>query len=322
MKKFILKIVVFAIPILLLAYGLDVYLSNNLRKSNTFAHLEYPIWNDVLEGNLNADILIHGSSRAWVHFDPKILEDVLQLTAYNLGVDGHTFNMQYLRHKLALKYNDKPQMIIHSVDATTLQKGDFFNSEQILPYMLWEKDFQEFTSEYESYSYFDYNLPLLRYYSQTEAISTAFKMNMSSNNNPQIRVKGYQGQERTWNSDFDKAKKLMKGFEVKIDETLKMKFDRYLKDCKANNIEVVLVYAPLYSEGKAFIKNEEVLINTYQKFAETYGFAFFDFTNDDICNDKAYFYNARHMNKLGAELFTKKLATKIKTEINIDSIKN
>ncbi len=319
MKKFILKIVVFIIPIIVLSYGMDVYLSINLRKSNLFARQEYPIWNAVLEGNLNADILIHGSSRAWVHFDPEILEDTLQLSAYNLGVDGHTFNMQQLRHQLALKYNKKPKMVIYSVDATTLQKGNFFNSEQILPYMLWDKGFKAFTSNYSSYSYLDYNLPLLRYYGKTKAISTAFKMSFKFQNIEEQRVKGYQGQERIWNTDFEKAKKRMKNYEVVIDYDLKQRFDNYLKECKTNNIEVVLVYAPIYIEGQEFIENIDVIKNTYATFAEAYNFKFFDFTNDDICYDKAYFYNARHMNKMGSELFTKKLATKIKSEIDYNT---
>ncbi|WCO02542.1 hypothetical protein [Psychroserpens ponticola] len=315
MKKFILKILTFVVPILVLAYGIDAYLSNNLRKSRVFAHLEYPIWNDILESNLNADILIHGSSRAWVHIAPKILEDTLHLSSYNLGVDGHTFNMQQLRHELALKYNEKPKMIIHSVDATTLQKGNFYNAEQILPFMLWDEDFEKYTSNYTSYSYLDYKLPILRYYGETDAISTAFKMSFKSSTNNEQRIKGYQGQERIWNQDFDNAKKIMKHYEVVIDEDLKQRFNEYLKACKASDIEVVLVYTPVYIEGQEFIKNIDEIKKTYTNFAETYNFKFFDFTNDDICFDKSYFYNARHLNKNGSELFTKKLASKIKTDL-------
>lgn len=313
MKKFILKIVVFAIPIIVLAYCIDVYLSDSLKKSNEFAHLEYPIWNAILEGNLNADIIIHGSSRAWVQFDPKILEDTLQMSAYNLGVDGHTFNMQQLRHQLVLKYNKKPKMIIHSVDATTLQNGSFFNSEQILPYMLWNEDFEVFTSSYTTYSFLDYKLPLLRYYSKTDAILTAFKKSLQGQNTKYQRVRGYKGQERTWNKDFENAKKIMKSYEVVIDKNLKQRFDDYLKECKANSIEVILVYAPVYIEGQEFIENIDVIRDMYATFAETYDFKFLDFTNDDICFDKAYFYNTRHLNKKGSELFTKKLASKVNT---------
>jgi hypothetical protein len=207
-------------------------------------------------------------------------------------------------------------MIIYSVDATTLQKGNFFNSEQILPYMLWDEDFQEYTSQYTSYSSFDYNLPLLRYYGKTQAIYTAFKMSFEDGNNYKQRIKGYKGQEKTWNNDFINAKKTRKSYEIKIDEELMKRFDSYLKGCKANDIEVIMVYAPIYIEGQEFIQNIEAIKTMYATLAEAHNFKFFDFTNDDICYDKAYFYNARHMNKTGSELFTKKLATKIKSEID------
>lgn len=315
MKKFITKIVVFILPICLLAYGIDRYISHNLKTSNVFAHSEYTVWNDILDGKLNAEIYIHGSSRAWVHFDPEILEDSLHMPAYNLGIDGHTFNMQQLRHELALKYNPKPKMVIHSVDATTLQKGNFYNAKQMLPYMLWNDDIQNYTSQYTSYSWFDYKLPLIRYYSETDAITEAIGLSLNSEKHALTRMKGYQGQERTWNQDFDKAKQLMKAYEITIDNNLKQRFDDYLKDCKTNDIEVVMVYAPVYIEGQEFILNEEDVKKIYKAFADRYGFQFFDFTDDNICFDKSYFYNARHMNKTGSELFTKKLASKIKSEL-------
>lgn len=315
MKKFIFKIAVFLAPIILLGYGLDVFLSTNLKKSNSFAFKEYSTWNAILEGKLNADILIYGSSRAWVHFDPKIIEDTLQLSTYNLGVDGNTFNMQYLRHQLALKHNKKPKLIIHSVDATTLQKGYFFNSEQILPYMLWDNDFQKNTIGYRRYSLLDYNLPLLRYYGETAAISSALKLSFSTQDNDKERIKGYQGQDRTWNNDFDNAKKIMTSYEVKIDEDLVKQFDNYINECKNNDIEVVLVYAPVYLDGQVFIQNQDAVIEMYERFAENYNIKFLDFTKDEICHDKDYFYNATHMNVKGSERFSKKLASKIKIEL-------
>ena len=268
MKKFFLKILVFIIPIVLLAYAVDVYLSNQLKKSNTFAFKEYTTWNDVIDGKLNSEVFIYGSSRAWVQFDPFIIEDTLGLSTYNLGIDGHTFNMQYLRHKLALKYNKKPKLIIHSVDANTLQNGNFFNSQQVLPYMLWNSDFFEFTSNYKTYSYLDYKLPLVRFYGKTDAIITALSMNADSEKNKPTRVKGYKGQESTWNDDFDNAKKLMKTFEVKVDDQLYQMFDTYLEKCKANNIQVVFGYSPVYIEGQEFIKNKQEILDVFNKTIE------------------------------------------------------
>lgn len=315
MKKFFTKLVVFALPIILIMYVADVYISVNLKKSNDFAGQEYPTWNAILEGQLDSEILIYGSSRAWVHFDPEIIQDSLKLSAFNLGIDGHNFNMQNLRHKLALKYNEKPKLIIHSVDATTLEKKGFYNSEQILPYMLWEEDFFQSTADYDMYSFLDYNMPLLRYYGKTDAIEKALKMNLQLEKNPQQRVRGYKGQERTWNADFEKAKRKMNAFVVNINQEVLQMFDLYLKECKAQNIEVVLVYAPVHVVGQDFIENEEILDSTYKALTKKYDFLYLDFKNDELCKDKAYFYNSRHLNKHGAELFTAKCVKEIKEQI-------
>ena len=219
--------------------------------------------------------------------------------------------MQYLRHLLALENNSKPKVIIHSVDIGTLQKGRMYNPDQFLPYMLWNKTFYDYMSMYDGYSYFDYKIPLIRYYGKLEAIKTAIKMSSHQSNEVQ-RIKGYLGNDNSWNNDFDNAKKSMKKY-VSLPDSLTLSlFDNYLAECKKNKIDVILVYSPYYIEGQEFIKNQSEIINIYEMLAQKYDFMFLDFTKDEICFDKKYFYNTSHMNKTGAELFTKKLCNQIK----------
>lgn len=313
MKKFILKILVFISPVILSGYFIDFFISQNLRKSNSHAVMEYPTWNAIMDGKLNADILVYGSSRAWVHFDPKIMEDSLNHSVYNLGIEGHTFNMQYFRHLLALKYNPKPKLIIHSVDIGTISKGNLYNEDQFLPYMLWNDAFYMYMSKYEGFSYFDYKIPLLRYVGKLEALKSIIKMIASPKSNLVERVKGYQGKNYPWNNDFDRAKKTMKKYSAVPDSLSLNLFDKYLKECKEQNIKVILVYSPYYIEGQEFIENQKQIITIYKTLAQKYELSFLDFTNDEICFDKKYFYNASHMNITGAELFTKKLCCQLKS---------
>lgn len=312
MRKFLLNILIFIIPILLSGYFIDCFISHHLKKSNSHAQKEYPNWNAIMDGKLDAEIVVYGSSRAWVHFDPTIMEDSLHQSVYNLGMDGHTFNLQYLRHVLALKYNPKPKLIIQSVDIGTLNQGNLYNSDQFLPYMLWNKLFYDYMSKYEGFSYFDYKIPLIRYYGKLDALKITLKMIVSPKSNLIARVKGYEGQNKLWNNDFDKAKKTIKKYKVELDIPTLILFDNYLKECKEQHINVILVYSPYYIEGQKFIENQNQMINIYKALAKKYAFTFLDFTNDDICFDKKYFYNSSHMNIKGAELFTKKLCKQIK----------
>ena len=110
-------------PIFLLGYFFDVSISKNLKNSNRFAEKEYPTWNAIYEGKVNSDLLIFGSSRAWIHIDPTMISDSLGISSYNLGIDGHNFWLQNLRYRELLKYNKMPKFIICSLDYFTLKKN-------------------------------------------------------------------------------------------------------------------------------------------------------------------------------------------------------
>ncbi|GHV09600.1 hypothetical protein FACS1894162_0470 [Bacteroidia bacterium] len=63
-----------------------------------------------------------------------------------------------------------------------------------------------------------------------------------------------------------------------------------------------------------FTKNWDGEMQVYHGFAEKYDIPFLDYTHDPICYDTTYFYNAMHLNKKGAELFSLKLANDIKEQ--------
>jgi len=159
------------------AYFIDVFISRNLKKSNSFAEGEYPVWNDVIDGKVNSDLVIYGSSRAWVHIDPAMISDSFKISAYNLGIDGHSFTLQYLRHSMLLQHNKKPKIILYSLDLFTFRKrDDLYNLEQFLPYMLYNKQIRDATIGFKGFNLWDYEIPLVRYYGLTDALKTARDM--------------------------------------------------------------------------------------------------------------------------------------------------
>lgn len=313
MKKFIKYFLLFISPLVFSSYFIDVFISNNLKESNNFAHKEYSTWNAVFEGKVNSDILIYGNSRAWVHFNSSMLMNSLLVPTYNLGIDGHGFWLQYLRHYMLLKNNKSPKVIIISIDMFSLEKRkDLYNLEQFLPYMLWNRDIKNYTCSYEGFVPLDYEIPLIRYYGKTEAIETAIRFLSGHLSNPTRRIRGYQGQVRTWNKDFDKAKATLNKYVVTIDDATKKLFEKFLSECKTQDIKLIFVNAPEYVEGQKFVENRDEVIKIYKKYSEQYQIPFYDYSNDAICYQKKYFYNSVHMNKTGAELFTSKLIDTLK----------
>jgi hypothetical protein len=307
MKKFIKHFLLFVAPIVILAYFVDVFISNNLKKCNGVAIGEYTTWNDLNEGKINSDIVIYGSSRAWKHLSPKIITQKTNISAYNLGIEGHNFWLQNLRHQLLLKKNKKPKLIIFSVDIFTLQKNkDLYNSEQFLPYMLWNNQIEETTISYNGFNRFDYNIPLIRYYGKYKEVVTAVSVFLKPTNNKIKRVNGYQGQNKKWSDDFSKAKLKMNKYKISLDEKTVVLFEKFLKDMNEEGVKVVFVYTPEFIEGQKFIQGRKELISLYSKFSKQYNIPFYDFSKDAICYRKDFFYNSNHLNKEGAELFTRK----------------
>ena len=301
MKKLLLKFAIFISPILLLAYPLDLFLSKKLRTSGKE---EYSVWSDIYDGKIDAEIAIYGSSRAWVHISPQILEDILNKKAYNFGINGHHFWLQYFRQKEFLKYNEKPKIIIYSLDNHTLRKAkELYNKEQFLPYMLWDHDIRRYTSVYKGFTWTDYYIPFIRYIGNFE--ETWLSSTLLSE-----RIKGYKGQESEWDEKAERIRLNVGWYESTMDPELYQLFDDFLQDCKSQDIQVVFVFTPMH--GPNFVTNKDEIMAAYKQLAEKHGLVFFDYSEDPAFREQQYFYNYLHLNKKGAELLTGKLARELK----------
>lgn len=82
MKKFLYSIISFVLPVWVILTIADYYYSQAATKSNYF-HIE--AWYDLMHGKIDADVVVMGSSRAWVHINPIILDSILGVNTYNLG---------------------------------------------------------------------------------------------------------------------------------------------------------------------------------------------------------------------------------------------
>jgi len=313
MKKFLTKILLFLLPVILIAYPLDILISNNLKKSVEHVDGEYLVWNDIYTSSIDVDIAIYGSSRAWIHISPEILKDSLNLTAYNFGIDGLNFSFQYFRHKQYLKYNKVPKYIIFSADIFTFESEEgFYNHEQALPYMLFNMDYCQNRKTLKVFNTCDFFLPLKRYSGQTWEIARAFVVGLGLESGPPKRNNGYMAIDRVWGDELEVALKTKGEINVKSDSKLISLFDKFLIECSKMGIKVIMIYSPEYIEGRKFVKNRDEIIELYSKVAARHNIVFIDYSADSICYNRDYFYNSTHLNATGSELFSKKLAEDLK----------
>lgn len=311
MKKFILQIVILSIPFVIILSILDYFVTKGLQKTK-FG--DYKEWNDIYSGNLNSDIVINGSSRAWVHISPKIIDSILNVNSYNLGIDGYSFYMQLGKYNEYVQHNIKPKIIIQTLDISTLSKrDDLYNYEQFFPY-IYNSSIKKITKNFIGFSFLDYNMPFYRYRNSSEIVKVGVEEYFSTTNLDNGKYKGYLGMERDWDGSFDEFKKNNPhGVVTKLDSESVELMDTFLSSCKNNNIEVIFVFTPEYIENQRISNNREEIINTYLDFAKKYDLLFFDYSKDTISYQKKYFYNSQHLNKEGAELFTEKMTNDIKS---------
>ncbi|WP_400077989.1 hypothetical protein [Winogradskyella sp. R77965] len=315
MKKFILKVMFFFTSLFFVCVLADFWISNILANSESYAMGDSKIWNDIIESNIDADLLIYGSSRAWVHFDPEFIEGETSLKSYNFGVDGHAFATQNLRHNLFIKYNPKPKVILYSIDVGTFDRSKgLYNDEQFLPFFR-ETYINDFTKNYKNFSLSDYNIPLIRYVGRRKAINTFLK-HIIDWPQQKIRKNGFASKDKTWNTDFDKAKVEKGSYYKSINKELVKRFDDFLIDAKENNIHVILMYAPEHILGQSFVNNRHEVLKVFDSISKKNQIPFFDYTSHSMNSDKDFFYNSSHLNTKGVEVFNTLYIGDLKTYLD------
>ena len=90
-------------------------------------------------------------------------------------------------------------------------------------------------------------------------------------------------------------------------EEVERDFDRFLDHLKEQNVKVVFVCAPIYIGLTDKVDNLPEFYETFQSYSDKYQIPILDYKYYYLSYDTAYFYNATHLNKTGAELFTIKL---------------
>jgi hypothetical protein len=293
-------------------YTLAYVVDTGLRKSR---NAYFASWNDLYNSKINADLLIMGSSRAEFHISPKILDSLLTLNSYNLGLSAWHFDMQYARFKMYLQHNKKPKYIIHNVDLYGFSKrSDVADYPQFLPYIQ-DTILQNVTKKHNGeFDIYQKNVPLLKYKNQHKLVLEGI-FNFAGFSNlydTTLKYKGYRGNDFAWNKDFESFKKRFpKGVKYKFDKEVVRQFDEYLAFCKQENIKMILVYAPEYYEVQPYYKNKAELIKLCLKSVEKYDCKFLDYSKNSLSYNREYFYNSQHLNRRGAELFTLDLGEKI-----------
>lgn len=305
MKKFITNILLFSGILLIMLITLDRVVTYGLRKSHApvFVNLT-----KIYNNEIKADIIINGSSKALVQLSPSIIDSTLNTNSYNLGMNGTMFQLQKLVYKLYRKENNPSKYIIQVVSNGTLkQENNMHMYKRYAPYLN-EDLVKKEAKKLNGFTTADYYLPMSRYSGfAIEIINGIFNMiDITLPTEQSKKVKGYAPNSSSWDNSFEEYKKAnKKGLTINIPNENVIAFDQFIKSCKKDGTELIMIYPPTYYESHSFINNRDSIINIYQTVASQNNIPFFNYSNDSTFHTKEYFYNSQHLNKKGSELFTK-----------------
>ena len=247
--------------------------------------------------------MITGNSRSWVFYDPHILDSVLGMNCYNLGMDAHGITTQVPRYYVYLESHPKPRYIIQNIDFSTLKATNAFLPEQFLPFLQYDSLFKQ-THKEGVFTYKDRYVPFVRYIGYRDVLFEGLGFS-----NDLVRYegisKGYLAIDSHWN-DCDNIDSLI----FNCEEPSKKIFEEYLHRMQKDSVTVILVYGPIYrgNLNKKASPEEERMYAYYDEFARKYRCHVLNYLRHPICADTAYFYNALHVNKSGSQIISQQLA--------------
>lgn len=287
--------------------AMDCYVS---RKCMASTSGDLGIWNYIRFSQDSLALQIHGSSRAWVQFDPDPIEHTSGLKSFNFGIDGHTFHLQKLRYELASARFGRPKVLIHEVSYYTLSKrSDLYGMDQFLVNIR-DKKVWEYVQQYEGYEWYDHYVPFIRYMKSPSILMEAVNgksFGRLAEDSAGRYNNGFKCRNQMWNNDFREARQ--GGFEMAltIDSASYALFEEYLEELHMAGTQVFLVYSPEYIDAQRIALNRDSLIGLYHSLSHKHDVHFIDFSKHPICYDTSFFYNSQHLNCTGTELFNKDL---------------
>ena len=318
MKKYLLNVTYF-FAIIIFMFSLITFITDRGLRKSEFGNLKE--WNDIFDKKIHPDIVIQGSSRAWVQFNTNIIDSTLHADSYNMGMDGTPFDVQYVKFKLYMQNCSYPKMILQNVDWDTMDKNTpVFQKYQLLPYLS-NSIFEKQLLKNNIISNSDIYLPFLKYAGEPQAIKVGFSESFGIHHFISSKHHGFLGVQENWDdTNFEKRQKGGNIHWHRNKEVEKLFID-FLVDCHMKRIKVVLVFAPFYYKLAYLIEDFDGLKTYYRDIAKKNNAVFLDFSLDSMSYSKNNFHNASHLNKKGADVFTLKLVNKLKEMDSLESTK-
>jgi hypothetical protein len=296
----------------LLAVGLHLLIGFGLKRVNAS---DAGAFNRAMSGRVNAQVIVCGSSRAYRHYDPRIIHAVTGKTAFNLARNGSHTDVQMAVLQAYLRHNAKPELVVENLDMhsfTLTPQDEIYAPVQYVPYLNEPQLFQALLQINPRVWKWKY-IPLYGYVVEDVNLGWMYGLAALAGVHPrEDHFDGFCPMDKTWNGDFDRFKAMHPdgvGFGVPSNGVRVL--EELIQTCQSNQIPILLVYSPQYCEMLDLVTNRAVVFAKFRDIADHYGVPFWDYSQSQYCSNRDLFYNSQHLNARGAEAFSRDLANRL-----------
>ncbi|WP_162472873.1 hypothetical protein [Luteitalea pratensis] len=306
------RLAAFAGLMFALALGLDALADAGLRRITTS---KFGSLNRVMSGAVNAAVVVNGSSRALVHYDPRVITRATGLSAYNLGMNGVLTDVQLPMLQAYLRHNTGTKLVIQNLDAFSLKAtkpGEIYDPPLYMPY-LDDPDLYHGLSAIDPAVWKWRHIPLYGYTVEDTRFTWARGLlAFAGVQPPEDYVDGFNPRRLSWTGDFEAFRaSLSTGLSYPTDAKAMAALEQIVDVSQAAGAKVVLVYSPEYAEAQSLVVNRREIFAAFEALARRRGVELWDYSDSPLGMQRNLFYNSQHLNADGAALFSEQLAQRL-----------
>lgn len=304
MRKFLCRLVLFV----LLLVGVDWLVGIGGRRLMRSAIAGDTKRNEYIANEMDAEVVLFGSSRCIHHYDSRLLADSLGMTVYNCGNNGMGIILFYARYRM-LTERYVPKLVVYDV----LTGFDLQQSDN-LGYLTWLKPYYDHPGVD---SIFWKIAPVERW----KMCSNMYRYNgkvmqMIGDNLVQLReeMDGFRPLDGVM--AYDPV--LQDRYEPYEPDSIKLYYmERLIRECRERGTKLVFAFSPFYGGS---VHTRETYAPLF-RLAEQYGVPVLNhYSDSDIVHDRRYFADTYHMNREGASRYSQRLGGELKQIIHVSSM--
>jgi len=276
-------------------------------------------WDDFYKLDKNSlDLVYLGSSHCYKGFDPKIIDQITGLNSFNLGSSSQSQATSYFVLKEMLK-SQKPKYLIFEIYWDIFQIENhytnssynfkYFKNNEIIKELIFSifsvKDYANYIFPYINFDEIIHSLMLIAGGKTLNNNKNIYSYRGYVKNSNTISLETLKNENEFKNYTFDKSKSTALNLEY-LYKTIEL--------CKKNNIEIVLITAPIAPVSYDYINNYSDIYNFGKTIADNFSIKLYDY---NILNHKnrifnnTNFFDEDHLNESGVNILCNDISNRI-----------